>query len=167
MVWFGLNIGRQKNADPRWLLPLICRVGEISKREIGSIRVDETESRFEILAEHADNFANAVKISKHREGRIWRIGEEAAEAEGSGGAARSSTAGPAEPAQHARREYREDRAPGAAANAGFAPRKFKPNSRKPGPVERNRSERHAPRQADASGGNGTLKRSWKDKKRQS
>ena len=73
MVWFGLNIGREKNADPRWLLPLICRVGEVSKNEVGSIKVGDSESTFQICEEHADRFAEAVKISKHKEGRIWRI----------------------------------------------------------------------------------------------
>ena len=48
MVWFGLNIGREKNADPRWLLPLICRVGAVTRNEIGSIRIGDTESRFQI-----------------------------------------------------------------------------------------------------------------------
>lgn len=74
MVWFGLNIGREKNADPRWLLPLICRVGEVSKSEIGSIRINDEESRFEIQAEHADRFAAAVEASNNKEGKIWRLG---------------------------------------------------------------------------------------------
>ena len=103
MVWFGLNIGREKNADPRWLLPLICRVGEISKREIGSIRVDDTESRFEILAEHADNFANAVKLSKHQEGRIWRIGDEADDEGAPAGKEPRRPAAAVEPAARAKR----------------------------------------------------------------
>ena len=46
-VWFRLNVGRQRNADPKWILPLICRVGHITKAEIGPIRIfgDETSSR--------------------------------------------------------------------------------------------------------------------------
>jgi ATP-dependent RNA helicase DeaD len=30
-VWFRLNVGRERNADPKWILPLICRVGHITK----------------------------------------------------------------------------------------------------------------------------------------
>src|SRR5690606_17618271 len=37
MVWFRMSIGHQKNADPKWLLPLICRRGHVTKNEIGAI----------------------------------------------------------------------------------------------------------------------------------
>jgi ATP-dependent RNA helicase DeaD len=30
--WFRLNAGRRHNADPRWLLPLICRYGHVGRR---------------------------------------------------------------------------------------------------------------------------------------
>src|SRR5208283_4824130 len=50
-VWFRLNIGRLKNADPRWLIPMICRHGKITKQEIGAIRHSERETKFEINAE--------------------------------------------------------------------------------------------------------------------
>ena len=36
--WFRLNAGRRHNADPRWLLPLICRYGHVTRTEIGAIR---------------------------------------------------------------------------------------------------------------------------------
>ena len=173
MVWFGLNIGREKNADPRWLLPLICRVGGVTKSEIGTIRIEETVSRFEILAEHADNFANAVRLNKHREGRIWRI-DDGAEGEPSSGAPEPSrTARPAghEPARarHTRREDRSSREkhpPQSAQHAGpagHAERRFKPNGGKPGAA--GAADRHPARKA--YGGNGTLKRSWKGKTQQS
>jgi len=29
-VWFRLNVGRERNADPKWLLPEICRQGEVT-----------------------------------------------------------------------------------------------------------------------------------------
>src|SRR3546814_123638 len=38
-VWFRMNIGRNNNADPRWLLPLLCRRGHITKHEVGAIRI--------------------------------------------------------------------------------------------------------------------------------
>src|SRR3546814_4287367 len=37
-VWFRMDIGRRQNADPRWLLPLLCRRGHITKNEVGAIR---------------------------------------------------------------------------------------------------------------------------------
>ena len=73
MVWFRLNIGRERNADPRWLLPLICKAGQISKAEIGAIKIHDRDTRFQVLAEFADQFADTVRTSKHKEGHISRV----------------------------------------------------------------------------------------------
>src|SRR3546814_12575200 len=32
-AWFRLNIGRRQNADPRWILPLLCRRGHVTRSE--------------------------------------------------------------------------------------------------------------------------------------
>ena len=58
--WFTLSIGRNRRADPKWLLPLICKAGDVTKRDIGSIKIFDTETRFEISAEKADAFAATV-----------------------------------------------------------------------------------------------------------
>lgn len=60
MAWFRINIGRDKNADPKWLLPTICRVGHVTKRDIGSIKIFERETKFEITREAEAKFAAAV-----------------------------------------------------------------------------------------------------------
>ena len=60
-AWFSIDIGRNKNADPRWLLPLICRRGHVTKRDIGAIRVFDRETRFEIVREAADRFLAAAR----------------------------------------------------------------------------------------------------------
>ena len=62
-VWFRMNVGRQHNADPRWLLPLICRRGHITKSEIGAIRIMADETRFEIPRAAAARFVQAVRKS--------------------------------------------------------------------------------------------------------
>jgi ATP-dependent RNA helicase DeaD len=59
-VWFKLTVGRERKADPKWLLPEICRQGEITKRDIGAIRVYETETRFEVDSSVAEKFAANV-----------------------------------------------------------------------------------------------------------
>ena len=38
-VWFKLSVGRKQRAEPRWLLPLICRAGGVEKRHVGSIKI--------------------------------------------------------------------------------------------------------------------------------
>ncbi len=78
MAWFRINIGRNRNADPRWLLPLICKAGGVTKSEIGAIRVDERETRFQILAEAADQFEHHARTAKEKQGQIVRLGAEAA-----------------------------------------------------------------------------------------
>lgn len=76
-VWFRLNIGRERNADPKWILPLICKAGGISKSEIGAIKIFDRETRFEITAEHAEQFVEAVRTNKNKEGHISRMDAQA------------------------------------------------------------------------------------------
>jgi len=64
VVWFRLDVGRNKNADPKWLIPLICRLGGISKPQIGAIRTFPEETRFEIAKTHEKAFRDAVAASK-------------------------------------------------------------------------------------------------------
>jgi ATP-dependent RNA helicase DeaD len=60
MVWFRASVGRSKNADPKWLIPLLCRMGGITKQEIGTIRIFDRETKFEILAPAAERFSAAA-----------------------------------------------------------------------------------------------------------
>lgn len=62
-VWFRLNVGRKHNAEPRWLLPMICRAGHITKRDIGSIRIFDADSRFELAPHLADKFMETIKVN--------------------------------------------------------------------------------------------------------
>jgi ATP-dependent RNA helicase DeaD len=55
-VWFSLPVGRHAKADPKWLLPLICRAGGIERGDVGAIRILDAETRFEISAAAADAF---------------------------------------------------------------------------------------------------------------
>ena len=67
MVWFRMGIGRNNNADPKWLLPLICRVGHVTKKDIGRIRIFDRETKFEITQDSATRFAAAVAASGENE----------------------------------------------------------------------------------------------------
>jgi ATP-dependent RNA helicase DeaD len=60
MAWFRAPVGRKNNADPKWLIPLICRLGGITKQEIGVIRIFDRETKFEITAEAAARFTAAI-----------------------------------------------------------------------------------------------------------
>jgi ATP-dependent RNA helicase DeaD len=56
-VWFRLSVGRNAGADPRWLLPFICRRGHLTRREVGRIEVGDRETRVEIAPWAAEHFA--------------------------------------------------------------------------------------------------------------
>ena len=59
--WFRMNIGRTQNADPRWILPLICRRGHVSRGDIGAIRITATDTMFEIPKAISAKFLAAVR----------------------------------------------------------------------------------------------------------
>ena len=68
IVWFKMDIGRAHNADPRWLLPLLCRRGHITRNEVGAIRIAQNETRFQIPRALAPRFAESVKRTAAAEG---------------------------------------------------------------------------------------------------
>ena len=60
-AWFRLPIGRAKGADPKWLIPLICRAGHVTKKDIGAIRIFDRETKFEIAPDVEARFREAIK----------------------------------------------------------------------------------------------------------
>ena len=60
-VWFHMDIGRRNNADPKWLLPLICRRGGVTRADIGAIKIFDRETKFEISEAMAQKFAATAK----------------------------------------------------------------------------------------------------------
>ncbi|MFC4294203.1 DEAD/DEAH box helicase [Novosphingobium tardum] len=61
VVWFRMDIGRRQNADPRWILPLLCRRGHITRGEIGAIRIAPGETYFQVPRAVAGRFSDALK----------------------------------------------------------------------------------------------------------
>jgi len=68
VVWFRMDIGRRQNADPRWILPLICRRGGITKNEVGAIRIAPDETAFQIPRALVAKFTAAVARTATEEG---------------------------------------------------------------------------------------------------
>ena len=60
VVWFKIGVGRRQNAEPRWILPLICRRGHITRNEIGAIRIGQHESWFQVPRAMAAKVADAL-----------------------------------------------------------------------------------------------------------
>ena len=69
-VWFKLSVGRKQRAEARWILPLVCKAGGITGRDIGAIKIFETESLFEVSARSAQSFSRALATSGRREDSI-------------------------------------------------------------------------------------------------
>ena len=60
MVAFEVNLGAKDRAEANWILPLVCRRGGITRREVGAIRVARECTYFEVAREVAEEFtANA------------------------------------------------------------------------------------------------------------
>jgi len=74
-VWFKIDIGRNKNAEARWILPMLCRRGHATKRDIGAIRIFERETRFQVVAEALERFEAAISKGESDGGRIMRLDE--------------------------------------------------------------------------------------------
>ncbi|MGL4406234.1 MAG: helicase-related protein, partial [Notoacmeibacter sp.] len=60
-VWFTISLGRKQRADPKFLLPMICNAGKVTKRDVGSIKIEDTKTRFEISAGKAASYAQQIK----------------------------------------------------------------------------------------------------------
>jgi ATP-dependent RNA helicase DeaD len=69
-AWFRMSVGRFGNADPRWIVPFLCRRGHVTKAEIGKIVIRERETRFEIRSDVADRFAHAAAAPDSQDGDI-------------------------------------------------------------------------------------------------
>ena len=61
-----MTLGREKKADPRWLLPLLCRRGGVTRDEIGKIVVLPRETRFEVARDRAEAYARAARRTDPR-----------------------------------------------------------------------------------------------------
>ncbi len=46
--WVSLGVGRRQKADPKWLVPMLCKSGGFSRDKIGSIRISPNETHVEL-----------------------------------------------------------------------------------------------------------------------
>ena len=73
-IRFRVSLGRRHKADPKWLLPLLCRVGGVSRQEIGRIEIGDKDSVFEVSAAGAAAFREAKPVPGGENVRIAEIG---------------------------------------------------------------------------------------------
>ncbi len=59
-VWFAVSGGRAAEAEPRRILPMICGAGDLSKDDVGAIRIQQDHSLVQIKEASVARFLNAV-----------------------------------------------------------------------------------------------------------
>lgn len=59
-VWFSITGGREKGAEPRRYLPMLCKAGNLTKDDIGAIRIQQTESFVELRKAAVSGFLKAL-----------------------------------------------------------------------------------------------------------
>jgi ATP-dependent RNA helicase DeaD len=123
-VWFRVNVGRERKADPKWLLPEICRQGDVTKKEIGAIKVFDTETLFQVAPGAVEKFTALVTERKKGGVRILPARDQSGESHGRPYG--ETKAAEAEQAPRARLVPDEPKAPGDAAprKPGFHGKKF-------------------------------------------
>src|SRR5690606_23592645 len=60
-AWFRLADGRSQNACPQRLIPLNCRLGQATKKNIRPSLIFDRETKFEITREAEARFTEALK----------------------------------------------------------------------------------------------------------
>ena len=68
--WISLSVGHKHKAEPRWLLPTLCRAGHITKKDIGSIKIQQNETHVELAPGVMEKFLEAVGPSRKIEKTI-------------------------------------------------------------------------------------------------
>ena len=59
-VWFTVSTGRNDGAEPRTLLPMLCRVGDLTRDDIGAIRVQPRHSYVEVAEGAVNKLVSAL-----------------------------------------------------------------------------------------------------------
>jgi len=59
-VWISLSAGRNMSAEVRWILPMICGAGNITKRNVGAIKISQNETYVELTADCINSFFKAI-----------------------------------------------------------------------------------------------------------
>ena len=67
-TWFAISGGHSQNAEPRRLLPMLCKVGNLTKDDIGAIRVQQDQSFVEIRSASVDSFLRSIGKNMKVEG---------------------------------------------------------------------------------------------------
>ena len=69
-IWIAINVGRKKNADPKWLLPMLCKAGGLERDDIGQIRINSGNTHVELTPQGAMRLFEKTGESGRLEGSL-------------------------------------------------------------------------------------------------
>ncbi len=144
-VWFSVNVGRKDNAEARWLLPMLCRSGNLSKDDIGAIRIQPDETFVEILKTSVDGFMKTLGSKMLLESGVnITLLDKAPDLGKSDGPYKGKKRKPRhEERREPRREDRQEEAPKGKKTSNFSeaiPSKKRPKK----PADKNKGKRRKP-----------------------
>jgi ATP-dependent RNA helicase DeaD len=133
--WFRLSVGRADRADPKWLVPMLCKLGGIRKQDIGAIRIAGDHTLVEIASDKAERFASCASATDPDEISIEPARAPAGGGGAHGGGGRGGPGGkpPRGPNRGFERKggYREDTPWGNAERGGAEAGERRPSKPRP------------------------------------
>ena len=69
-TWFELSVGHRDNAEPRWLVAMLCRIGNLDKSLIGDIQIHNSTTFIEIAANGVKQLLSEIEPEFLLEGKI-------------------------------------------------------------------------------------------------
>lgn len=156
-VWFAVSGGRAAEAEPRRILPMICGAGDLSKEDVGAIRIQQDHSLVQIRESSVARLLNAVgpEMELEKGVTLTKLDQAPAFERGARPAGKSGPKPERKPykdgpkSDHkSKRDTREDAPPPAEAQPAPAPKSAAPIDWNDDPVPRVRK----PKPADRKGG---------------
>ena len=131
-VWFSVEGGHSQRAEPRRLIPMLCKAGGISSQDIGAIRIVSQESFVEIRESAVDLFLETVgaEMTVEAGAKLSRVKAPPPREEGPRGRAAPNRSRDRKP--HRKDRGKQDATPPPAEIAPTEqPRREKPRAEKP------------------------------------
>ncbi|MEM7330412.1 MAG: DEAD/DEAH box helicase [Pseudomonadota bacterium] len=69
--WIKLGVGRKNRADPKWLIPMLCKSGGFSRKEIGAILINPGFTHVELKPHAAEQLMAAAGPEQVIDNSIW------------------------------------------------------------------------------------------------
>jgi ATP-dependent RNA helicase DeaD len=70
-AWIKLGVGRKNNADPKWLVPMLCKAGGFSRDSIGIIQNSPGATHVELKPEAVEQLMKAAGPEQVIDKSIW------------------------------------------------------------------------------------------------